>query len=83
MKIDLLGWILSDVIEDGRVSSVGDYGSPVGWMAGNGGRKHKVLSVKVQPAASMHVNPYTCNSSIAWKYEQIKKDTIRFLSHYS
>ena len=39
-QTDLLGGILSDVIEDGGVSSVGDHDSPVGWLPGDGWRKH-------------------------------------------
>lgn len=45
-KIKLLGWVLCDIIEDGCVSSVGDHGSSVGWLAGGGRGKHKVLTVK-------------------------------------
>ena len=39
-QTDLLAGVLSDVIEDGGVSSVGDHGSPVGWLPGDGRRKH-------------------------------------------
>ena len=39
-QTDLLARVLSDIIEDGGVSSVGDHGSPVGWLPGDGRRKH-------------------------------------------
>ena len=49
----LLSGILSDVIEDGRVSSVGDHGGPMGWLTRDGRGKNNILTVKMKPAKSI------------------------------
>ena len=56
---------MHDVIEDGRVSSVGDHGSPVGWLARGGGGKHKVLTVKLQPANIQAKNCMALTTGVA------------------
>ena len=47
--IDLLGWTLLHVKEDGCVSIVTHHGSPVDRLVRNGGREYQVLAVKCDP----------------------------------
>ena len=54
----LLSGILSDVIEDGRVSSVGDHGGPMGRLTGDGRGKNNILTVKMKPAKSIIIIIY-------------------------
>lgn len=67
--IAILSGVLSDVIEDGRVPSVGDHGSPVGWLAQDSRWEHNILTVEMQPAniilCMTEWNIILCNSIIS------------------